>query len=115
MPAISSASDQRWSVAGLLEMIHETQEAVVRRLRELGFSDSNGALGVDACSSAAKSNQISLTVKDLVDACRACGQAIGAAFREARARADAASARILYSALRELEKQLWILDPRQAF
>ena len=49
-----------------------------------------------------------------VSACRACGRALGSAFREAQSMADAASARSLYFSIRELEKQLWVLDPRQA-
>lgn len=47
-----------------------------------------------------------------VKACRACGRALGTAFREAQAAADAAAAKILYGSLRALEKQMWVLDPR---
>ncbi len=57
--------------------------------------------------------QIAEASRMSVNAARACGRALGAAFREAQAAADAAATRLLYSSLRALEKQLWVLDPRQ--
>ncbi len=47
-----------------------------------------------------------------VRACRQCGRALAVAFREALAAADAATARLLYAALRGLEKQIWLFDSR---
>jgi len=54
------------------------------------------------------------TLDVCLDACRACGRSLGAAFREAQAAADAVSAKILYVTLRELERLLWVLNPNQA-
>ncbi|MEO7699009.1 MAG: hypothetical protein ABIZ04_07275 [Opitutus sp.] len=48
-----------------------------------------------------------------VRACRSLGRAFGSAFREAQRLADLVSAHILYGPLRQLEKQLWVLNPSQ--
>ena len=45
---------------------------------------------------------------------RACGRALATAFREAQKAADGVTARILYGPMRDLEKELWVLDPHQA-
>ncbi|HYD85307.1 MAG TPA: hypothetical protein VEA63_14675, partial [Opitutus sp.] len=63
---------------------------------------------------ASRTPQIMEASRVCANACRACGRALGTAFREAQAAADAAAAKILYGSLRALEKQMWVLDPRQA-
>jgi hypothetical protein len=104
----------------LLAIVNEATQGINRRLAELGAGDT--AQPVDfaketshpvpsprARVDAASSGSV------CVSACRACGRALGAAFREAQSVADAASARILYGPIRALEKQLWVLDPCQAY
>ena len=49
-----------------------------------------------------------------IDACRACGRVLSAAYRAAQRFADGPSANVLYNALRDLEKQLWVLTPHHA-
>lgn len=104
-------------IAVLLAIVEEAKQGLERRLAELG---------ADAVQSSrlAKSKQLDFkrtarkedsSLSLCVKACRACGRALGAAFREAQSIADAASVRVLYNAIRDLEKQLWVLDPRQAY
>ncbi|HYP16283.1 MAG TPA: hypothetical protein VEQ65_03650 [Opitutus sp.] len=106
--------------ASLLALISETRAGVERRLSELGApvlapmraraaaAAPDGRQEEDAATSPGRSDGLCLR------ACRACGHLVGAAFREAQAVADSASARTLYGHLRAFEKQLWMLDPLQA-
>ena len=110
----SNASDQPTQAAVLLTMVIEARQGVERRLAELGVSASTGK--VEGAMVSRKTRTRSTAVSTLsvcVNACRACGRALGAAFHEAQSMADAASARILYFSIRDFEKQLWVLDPRQ--
>jgi hypothetical protein len=103
--------------AVLLAIVDEAKQGVDRRLAELGVSP-NQLSGVPSRRSvkvARPAGRAASSLRVCVSACRACGRALGAAFREAQAVADAASARILYGSIRDLEKQLWVLDPYQAF
>ena len=112
----SNASDQPTQAAVLLTMVIEARQGVERRLAELGVSASTGT--VEGAMVSRKTRTRSTAVSTLsvcVNACRACGRALGAAFHEAQSMADAASARILYFSIRDFEKQLWVLDPRQVY
>jgi hypothetical protein len=104
-------------IAVLLAIVDEAKQGLEQRLAEL---DADAVLS----STGAKSKQLDLkksarkevsSLSLCVKACRACGRALGAAFREAQLIADAASVRVLYNAIRDFEKQLWVLDPRQAY
>lgn len=103
--------------AVLLAIVNEAMQGINRRLAELGIEENMH--GVDFTKEAKKSpasapSESASSINLCVSACRACGRALGAAFREAQSVADAASARILYGPIRALEKQLWVLDPYQA-
>jgi hypothetical protein len=98
--------------AALLAVFEDAKRDLNRRLAELG----------EVAEPAAVAAPVAITVPAkpaaerlaLSAACRACGRALGTAFREAQAVADAATARIVYGPLRALEKQLWFLDPLQS-
>lgn len=102
----------------MLTLVVDARRAVDRRLAELGVSTTELA---ETENQFARSKTTPRPPRDAdpamsayrvcVNACHACGRALGAAFREAQAVADAASARILYGSLRAFEKQIWVLDP----
>jgi hypothetical protein len=111
----ASASNQPSQVAVLLAIVSEAKRGLEHRLTELGACAVPGDLkGVVSHPKKRPSSAAASTLSVCVKACRACGRALGSAFREAQSVADAASARILYFSIRDLEKQLWVLDPRQA-
>lgn len=103
----------------LLQMLSDARTAVDSRLRELGeellapaaIPRSTPRVKLQPAASPRAAELQPRRV--CVNACRACGQALGAAFRAAQRVADPASARVLYPPLRALEKQMWLLDPRQ--
>ena len=113
-----STGDAPGQAEMMLTLVADAQRAVDRRLAELGVT-------ADALASSAREFARSKTTprpprdadpamsayRVCVNACHACGRALGAAFREAQAVADAASASILYGSLRAFEKQIWVLDP----
>jgi hypothetical protein len=102
--------------AVLLAIVSEARQGVDRRLAELGINETEHS-PVHVKNSAMKRRSRSAAESSLelcINACRACGRALGSAFREAQKVADNASARILYGSIRDLEKQLWVLDPHQA-
>ena len=105
----------RSEAAVLLAIVNEAKQGVNRRLTELGADAATQP--ADFLKEAAEAAQAprSPSSNVCVSACRACGRALSAAFREAQSVADAASARILYGPIRALEKQLWVLDPYQAY
>ena len=113
----SSPNAHPSQTAVLLAIVNDAKQGVDRRLGELGVSATDSLPCVLEKSpetrrlprSAAESS-LNLCIK----ACRMCGRALGSAFREAQKVADSASARILYGSIRDLEKQLWVLDPHQA-
>ena len=112
--APANVGGQPSQAAVLLTIVGEAKRGVERRLTELGISvvsaDVTGVISGKKRSAPAAASMLSLCVS----ACRACGRALGSAFREAQSMADAASARSLYFSIRDFEKQLWVLDPRQA-
>lgn len=111
----ASTSNQPSQAAVLLTIVTEAKRGVERRLAELGVSAISGDMtGVVSHQKKRSSSAAVSTLSVCVKACRACGRALGSAFREAQSMADAASARILYFSIRDFEKQLWVLDPRQA-
>lgn len=96
-------------------MVIEARQGVERRLAELGMSATTGKVGGTVVGRKTRTRSAAAsTLSVCVNACRACGRALGSAFHEAQSMADAASARILYFSIRDFEKQLWVLDPRQA-
>jgi hypothetical protein len=116
-----SVEESRYSATSseakaLLAILETAKKALVVRLAELGVEElapaSNSPFPIDRGSS--KDLADFATSAIYLNACHACGQALGAAFREAQAAADGASARVLYGSLREFEKQIWVLDPCQA-
>lgn len=119
-PDFGAPSGKAEQLTSLLRLVGETQIALRQRLEELEEAQPlsgppkpaprrvrppslRGSRGPFARSS-------NLCLK----AGRSCGQVLGSVFRAALSVADSVSARILYEPLRELEKQLWLLDPRQA-
>jgi len=99
----------------LLGLVHQARIGLDRRLAELGaleLSKNTGSVRPIAAPQSLPAPEVS-TLSLCIDACRACGRALAAAFREAQKAADAGSARILYGPIRDLEKQIWVLDPRQ--
>lgn len=104
--------------AVLLAIVSEAMQGINRRLAELGVNDSRHAVDSPKESkkpSTSAPTEATPSLNLCVSACRACGRALSAAFREAQSVADAASARVLYGPIRALEKQLWVLDPSQAY
>ena len=113
-------SRQPSSVAVLLAIVAEAQQSLNRRLVELGAQELDRETsriddGANDRSLSRDASSLESSLRVCVDACRACGRSLGAAFREAQSVADAASARILYGSIRALEKQLWVLDPCQVY
>lgn len=106
--------------AVLLAIVNEARQDLQQRLTELGGANINQS-GVARRGAALKPSRSVATKQGIslagvcVKACRACGRSLSAAFREAQMVADAASAKILYGPIRALEKQLWVLDPRQLY
>jgi hypothetical protein len=118
--APGSISNGLSEAAVLLAIVNEAREGLNRRLIELGVGDfippvDSPKEGVQMARPPRVPVEPISLVSVCVNACRACGRALGAAFREAQTVADAASARILYGSIRALEKQLWVLDPCQAY
>lgn len=104
----------------LLQMLADARAALDSRLRELGAEFLGPApsaatpRGTSRVKIRARTSPRTPEPRRVcVNACRACGRALGAAFRAAQRVADPASARVLYPPLRALEKQMWLLDPRQ--
>lgn len=114
-PAPGSPHD----AAELLAIVADAKAGLNRLLAEMGAEAAGAADAVAAGAPRAKKSvrrrmpEIAEASRLSVNAARACGRVLGAAFREAQAVADAAAARLLYGSLRALEKQLWVLDPRQ--
>lgn len=110
--------------AELLALLSEARVSVDRRLAELAGNDSGFAFEHDhaLATPLQPTPKMRSRFRDpatalyhlCVRACRVCGQTLGAAFREAQAVADAASAKVLYVSLRDFEKQIWMLDPAHA-
>jgi len=102
----------------LLKLLADAKRCLIRRLSELGVSEAaaTGRQHDGVRESPARTAGVAtLSPYSLcVSASRACGRALGAAFREAQSVADIASASILYAPLRAFEKLIWMLDPRQA-
>jgi hypothetical protein len=113
-----STGDAPAQAETMLALVADARHAVDRRLAELGVAADELARPAQEF---ARSKTTPRPPRDAdpamsayrvcVNACHACGRALGAAFREAQAVADAASARILYGSLRAFEKQIWVLDP----
>jgi hypothetical protein len=97
--------------AALLAVFDEAKRDINRRLAELGEAPVS-----EPAAAPVASRRVKVPAEGLLlsAACRACGRALGAAFREAQAVADAATARIVYGPLRALEKQMWFLDSLQS-
>lgn len=90
-------------IASLLAVFQDAKRNLNHRLGELGEVPGPAAVALPA-------RKIVAAPHAAERACRACGRALGAAFREAQAVADAATAGIVYGPLRALEKQLWFLE-----
>jgi len=104
----------------LLAIVNQAKLGITVRLTEMGVSGASRTNGLSKVRvhkrrTAKVSGTSFPSLNDCIEACRACGRVLGEAFREAQKVADAASARILYGSIRALEKQLWLLDPRQAY
>lgn len=100
----------------VLRLLIGAYRAVCQRLHALGATDKS-ARPARRATVANETSSTSLARSSLsycIAACRTCGRKLGAAFREALAAADRATANILYDLLRALERQLWVLDPRLA-
>lgn len=104
----------------LLALLRQTKRSIDQRLAELGVTEFGEKAPAGLSAPRGNSAKVPAAVAETqpleglgVRACRACGQALGAAFREAQAVADAATAGILYRPLRAIERQLWVLDPLQ--
>jgi hypothetical protein len=114
--ASATAPRQSEEMAALRHLVGQTQIALCQRLIELG-ADGLPAAHKTAPrktrppSSVPSRGSLSVSLNVYLKACRVCGRALSTAFCAAQAVADAASARILYQPIRELEKQLWLLDP----
>jgi hypothetical protein len=108
---------QPGEIAVLLAIVEEAKQGLESRLSELGAAtvESPVVTKVKGVGSKKLSGKEISTLDLCLKACRTCGRALGAAFREAQLIADPASVRILYGAIRDFEKQLWVLDPRQAY
>jgi hypothetical protein len=95
----------------LLTLLENALKALAVRLNELGVeeftSPSTSPFPRTDEEHSGSPSRLYLT------ACQACGRALGSAFLEAQAVADGASSRMIYGSLREFEKQIWVLDPRQ--
>jgi hypothetical protein len=112
-PAASSGKTSPHAM--LLAVVELAKAKVDQRLNELHGCDPvrpHLAERTEVCPRPSRKQRSTLDV--CLDACRACGRSLGAAFREAQAAADAVSAKILYVTLRELERLLWVLNPNQA-
>ncbi|HTO04402.1 MAG TPA: hypothetical protein VL069_11900 [Opitutus sp.] len=112
--APASKADQPSQAAVLLAIVSEAKQGLERRLAELGADPMPEEVGTAASQKKRTPSAAASTLRVCVKACRACGRALGSAFREAQSMADVASARTLYFSIRDFEKQLWLLDPRQA-
>lgn len=97
------------NASALLAIVQNTKKALILRLAELGVEE----LPANSAPPFPTDSRVDGESMYLA-ACQACGRALGAAFREAQAAADSASASVLYGSLRDFEKQLWLLDPCQA-
>lgn len=107
------------AAAVLLAIISQTQSQLDARLHELGAAHQVEAPPAPKILKSSRTRhrsvtQASVMIEVCVKACRGLGRSLCEAFREAQIVADAASARMLYASLREIEKQLWLLDPRRA-
>jgi hypothetical protein len=115
-PAVSAGFAPA-DLTALLKLLESARRDLDRRLIELGEAEpSSQAILAFALADTAPPapDAEAVSVANLyANACRACGRALGAAFREAQAVADAASASVLYAPLRALEKQMWFFDPLQ--
>jgi hypothetical protein len=99
----------------LLGILEKSKAALTVRLAELGVEELSPTSSPFDATSLEPDTSLQLARSGMyLDACHACGKALGTAFREAQAAADGASARVLYGSLREFEKQIWVLDPCQA-
>lgn len=112
-----TAGDAGSQTEMLLSLIGDARRAVDQRLSELGVTGQPAAEAPHFARSKTTprpprdADPAMSAYRVCVHACHACGRALGVAFREAQAVADAASARILYGLLRAFEKQIWMLDP----
>lgn len=116
--AVGPAPDSPHSAAELLSIVNQAKLALNQLLAEVDADvAAEAAAPANSAAAAAKRPTRTSSLGDAsrvcVKACRACGRALGAAFGEAQRAADAAAANILYGSLRALEKQIWMLDPRQ--
>lgn len=117
-PAAGSPHD----AAELLGIVNEAKLGLSQLLEQMGADAtliSPAASATEAIATMRKrprerGSDLAEASRVCVNACRSCGRALGAAFREAQKAADAASAKILYGSVRAFEKQIWVLDPRQA-
>lgn len=114
-PAAGSPHD----LSELLSIVADAKAGLTRLLAQMGAETACPATGLPAVARGTKTvrsrpRELAEAPGMNVQAARACGRALGDAFREAQGAADAAAASLLYGSLRALEKQLWVLDPRQA-
>ena len=100
--------------AVLLAIVDDANQRIAQRLSELS-TPAEPALSATTLTRRRAAEKPRSTLEVCLRACRACGRSLGAAFREAQAGADAVSASLLYGTLRDLERQLWVLNPRGAF
>lgn len=111
------------NAAELLAIVNDAKQGLSQLLAQMGAEAALVAPPAESAAAAIApgSKRRRERVPDLaeasqvcVNACRACGRAVGAAFREAQGVADAATAKSLYGSVRAFEKQIWVLDPRNA-
>jgi hypothetical protein len=95
----------------LLALLDSTIRALQVRLAELGATVETQNLPLAKVKMPVRPRAI---YDYCVRACRACGRALGQAFRVAHSVADAISAQLLYRSIRALEKQIWVFEPRNA-
>ena len=113
----STTGDAESQTQILLSLLDDARRAVDQRLVELGGTVEPAAQPADFARSKSTprpphdADPAMSAYRVCVHACHACGRALGVAFREAQAVADAASVGILYTLLRAFEKQIWVFDP----
>ena len=117
---LAAGAPQKAHVESLITLLIESRARIVRRLAELNHPcpvrvDSRAPFAsrpvAASGSKRALENASRRSARMCVKACRACGRALVRAFREAQRAADSATANVLYGSMREVEKQLWVVDP----
>lgn len=114
-----AATDRSRDAQQVLALVDETQRSLAKLLAQMGEGSGGdevrlASMGTMPPRAARGAKHAKMPLPRVcLGAVRACGRAVGTAFRDAQAAADAATAGMLYGSLRAFEKQIWMLDPRQ--